>query len=212
MIENDYMEILLSFSNHLTALGISCILSGEKNIKVSISDSDRLAHTLKDRTFDILIVDKFVLDNCPSVSDFKAEVLLLDTDCDEETINYALIAGHINGILDRNTDRKMLLKAFSTIMKHRLWISKTAMKQLVMRLSELYRLWNLKAIDLDILGLLGKGMDNVMIAKTLGTNSRNVQFRINNIQKKNDVRDRQDLINLSKQFNVFNSTEIDAIH
>ena len=97
-------------------------------------------------------------------------------------------------------------------MKDSLWISKKFMKQLVVRLSELSRLWNLKSGDLHILDLLGKGMDNEMIAETLGTNTRNIKIRINTIQKKSDVRDRFDLINLSKQFSVFQSSEIDHIH
>jgi DNA-binding NarL/FixJ family response regulator len=97
-------------------------------------------------------------------------------------------------------------------MKDSLWISKKFVKQLVVRLSALSRLWNLKSIELDIIGLLGKGMDNDMIAKTLGTNTRNIKLRTNNIQKKSDVRDRFDLINLSKQFSVFQSSEIDHIH
>ena len=194
------------------ALGISCILSGKNDIKVSICNSMRLADTLKDKIFDIVVVDMYVLENYLSINECTSKVLLLDTGCDVQTINYALIAGRINGILDVGSDREMLLKAFNTIMKDRLWISKKFMKQLVVRLSELYRIWNLKSIELDILGLLGKGMDNDMIAKTLGTNTRNVKLRINNIQKKNDIRDRFDLINLSKQFSVFQSSEIDQIH
>ncbi len=194
------------------ALGISCILSEKNDIKVSICNSVRLADTLEDKIFDIVVVDMYVLENYLSVNECTSKVLLLDTGCDVQTINYALIAGRINGVLDISSDREMLLKAFNTIMKDRLWISKKFMKQLVVRLSELFRLWNLKSIELDILGLLGKGMDNDMIAKTLGTNTRNVKLRINNIQKKSDVRDRFDLINLSKQFSVFQSSEIDHIH
>ena len=204
--------MLLSFSNQLMALGINCILSGNNDIKVSICNSASLADTAKDKIFDIIVVDMYVLENYLSVNECTSKVLLLDTGCDVQTMNYALIAGRINGVLDVSSDREMLLKAFNTIMKDSLWISKKIMKQLVVRLSQLSRLWNLKSGDLRILDLLGKGMDNVMIAETLGTNTRNVIIRINTIQKKNDIRDRFDLINLSKQFSVFQSSEIDHIH
>ncbi|UCH82430.1 MAG: response regulator transcription factor [Nitrospiraceae bacterium] len=206
------MRILLSFSNQLMALGINCILSGNNDIKVSICSSAHLGDTLKDKFFDIIIVDMHVLENYLYINECTSKVLLMDTVCDVQAINYALIAGRIHGILDVSSDREMLLKSFNTVMKDNLWISKKCMKQLLVRLSELSRLWNLKSIDLDILGLIGTGMDNDMIARTIGTNTRNVRLRINNIQKKSDVTDRCDLITLSKQFFVFDSSDHDHIH
>ena len=206
------MKILLSFSNQLISTGINCVLAKEKNIDVFITHCTHLSDTLKEGSFDILVLDIFVLDRFLSNTDFKSKVLLVDTGCDVQTINYALIAGHINGVIEMNSDGKLLLKACRMVMKDNLWISKNIMKQLVLRLSELSKLWNLKSTDVNILSLLGKGMDSKLIAKALGTKINNVRFRINHIQNKSDVTDRHDLINLSKLLNVFYFSEIDQIH
>ena len=102
------MRILLSFSNQLMALGINCILSGNNDIRVSICDSASLDDTAKDKIFDVIIVDMHVLENYLSFHECTSKVLLLDTGCDIQKINYALIAGRIHGVLDVSSDREML--------------------------------------------------------------------------------------------------------
>lgn len=195
------LKIILACSNNLISQGINCILSGDDDLLIStVSDVVSLDIVLKDEKPDVLIADYYVLDNFLSPVCGNTKVLLLDTGCGEEKINYALIAKNISGVIEMHSDVPLLKKAIATVKKGHLWINRKVISNLVSRLSVLSKLWNLTESEQQVLQLIGKGMEDSVIAKTLGTKESKVRLHIESLKKKSTARDRWDLINISREY------------
>ncbi len=195
------LKILLSFSNNLIAQGIHCILSGEDDLQIyTVKDPGSLNSAVNEYKPDVVIVDYYVIDYLFSRVPENTKILLLDTGCGEEKINYALIAKNISGVIEVNSDVTLLKKALATVSKGHLWINRKVISKLVERLSTLSRLSHLTQAEQGILSMLGEGMDDSGIAHSLGTRESRVRLHIENLKKKSNAKDRQDLISISRDF------------
>ncbi|MDH4232723.1 MAG: hypothetical protein OEW04_11930 [Nitrospirota bacterium] len=198
------MVILLYFSNKLISEGIRCILEDEKDIEIRIADdAESLSDVLQNENPDLLFVNYHVLENyLPPVSD-KTKVLLLDTGCSEQQINYALIIKNVYGIIDRNTDKELLKKAFVKVNDGTLWVKKSIIKNLISRLSYFVNLWSLNAAEKEVFRMISIGFDDSTIARKLGKKEKKVKLLIESLKQKSKVDTRWELIDLSRQFEEF---------
>ncbi len=200
-INYQMIEVMISFSNNLISKGISCLLAPEKNVRIhSVSNPSSLPDALKEKQPHIVILDFFVLVNFLSDVPEGTRILLLDTGCGEENINYAFITKNISGLLTINADEKLLIKAIRSVCESQLWIDRKSTKNLISFLTELAKLRNLTDREQEILCMIGRGMDDRMISEVLEINERTVKFHIDNLKRKCGINARWELAMLSMQF------------
>lgn len=200
------VSVMLSFSNGLVSAGISCILKDRKELEVhTVSSPTLLDASLTVKKPDVLLLDFYILENFTSQMTETTKLLLLDTGLEEEKIIHALITKYVAGVIEKNTNSHILIKAITTVSKGHIWINRKIISNLIARLSSLSNLWNLSVQERHILTLLGTGMEDSAIAKTLGTKESRIRVHIENLKKKSNARDRRDLITISKEF--FTSTD-----
>jgi len=203
------VDILIFFSNNLISKGIACLLAHEETIRLhTVSNATDFADDIINKRPNVVIVDFFILTNFIPESMDGLKVLLLDTGCGEDNINYAFISKKISGVIGMNTDERMLVKAIHTVYKDNLWIGRTGIKSLLSELSELAKLKDLTEREEDILCLIGEGMEDDLIGGELGINKRTVKLYVNNIKRKAGVKDKNDLIRFSMEYNNFYGLDI----
>jgi len=200
------MDILVCFSNRLITDGMRCILANEPDITVrSADDAAALSKALRDKNPDILLVDFFVLEQYrPDISG-KTKVLLLDTGCNEQQINHALIIKNVTGIIDMNTDMSLLRKAIAAVKNGQVWLRRDIIKHLISQLSDLVKVSALDGSEMSIFRMLGEGLDDVVIAKKLGTKEKKVKDQIETLKKISHAQNRWELIDLSRHFSEFDA-------
>ncbi|NJD55925.1 MAG: response regulator transcription factor [Nitrospirae bacterium] len=200
------MDIMLCFSNVLIGEGMRCLLSGkvEGTVRV-VSDPSSLGDMLKDTDPDILLLDFYVLERYLPGKTGRTKVLLLDTGCSEQQINHALIIKNIIGVIDMNTDVNMFRRAIASVNKGQIWVRRAVVNTLVERLSNLVRICNLTASELNIFKMLGDGLDDGVIARKLGTKEKRIKYQIEALKKKSNVSSRRELIDLSRHFGEFDA-------
>lgn len=195
------LDVCLSFSNKLISEGIACILAHRSDLRFSIADNHlSFQETLAMQTPDVLLVDYYVFEHVLGRVPDNTKVLLLDTGCGEEKINYALISGKISGVIEKNSDADLLAKAIHIVSQGHLWLNRKLISRIVSRLSGLIKLMDLPDKEKEVLRLLGKGLEDDAIAETIGTNTRKVSFYIDHLKKKSNAAGRTELINLSREF------------
>lgn len=200
------VSVMLSFSSGLVSAGISCILKDRKELEVhTVSSPSLLDTSLSVQRPDVLLLDFYTLENFTSQMTETPKLLLLDTGLEEEKIIHALITKYVAGVIEMTADSRLLAKAITEVSKGHIWINRKIIGSLIARLSNLSNLWNLSVPEQHILTLLGTGMDDSAIAKTLGTKQSNVRLQIEKLKKKSNAKDRQDLVAISKEF--FNRTD-----
>ena len=198
--------MLLCFSNRLITDGMRCILANEPDITVcSAGDATALGDLLQDENPDILLLDFFVLEHyLPGISG-KTKVLLLDTGCNEQQINHALIIKNVTGIIDMNTDMSLLRKAIAAVKNGQVWLRRDIIKHLISQLSDLVKVSALDGSEMSIFRMLGEGLDDVVIAKKLGTKEKKVKDQIETLKKISNAQSRWELIDLSRHFSEFDA-------
>lgn len=198
------IRVLIGLSNLSMSQGFKCLLESEKNYEIQVVNNPALlVNALRAIIPHIVMVDFFILNNyLPQLTD-DIKVILFDTGCGEENIHYALIAKNVLGVIGTDADESLVKKAIETVVNGSLWIDRKSMTNLLSRLSRLAELWRLSELEMDILHLIGKGMDNVMIADVLGLDENNISVHFENLKKKMKIKDRWDLITMSMQFDKF---------
>lgn len=192
---------MLSFSNNLITKGISRLISSEDGFAIhTVNEPSSLEEAIKSNPPDVLLVDFFVLVNHLPDSLSRTAILLLDTGCDDENRNYAFLTKKIAGLIKINSDERLLIKAIRSVREGQLWIDNRTTKGLISILSELTRLWHLTNREVQILCMLGRGMDDKLISGALDLNDRTVRGYVDNLIRKIGVRNRRDLTRLSLQF------------
>jgi DNA-binding NarL/FixJ family response regulator len=183
-----------------------CILASEPDITVrSAADATALSKALRDEIPDILLVDFFVLENYLPVVQNKTKVLLLDTGCNEQQINHALIIKNVTGIIDMNTDMSLLRKAIAAVKNGQVWLRRDIIKHLISQLSDLVKVSALDGSEMSVFRMLGEGLDDVVIAKKLGTKEKKVKDQIETLKKISHAQNRWELIDLSRHFSEFDA-------
>ena len=198
--------MIVCFSNRLITDGMRCILANEPDITVrSADDAAALSKALRDKNPDILLVDFFVLENyLPGISG-KTKVLLLDTGCNEQQINHALIIKNVAGIIDMNTDMNLLRKAIAAVKNGQVWLRRDIIKHLISQLSDLVKVSTLDESEMSIFRMLGEGLDDGVIAKKLGTKEKKVKGQIETLKKISNAQSRWELVDLSRHFSEFDA-------
>lgn len=200
------MDIMLCFSNVLIGEGMRCLLSGKVDGTVHVvSDPSSLGDRLKDTDPDILLIDFYILEAYLPGKTGRTKVLLLDTGCSEQQINHALIIKNVIGIIDMNTDVNMFKRALAAVNRGQIWVRRAIVNTLVERLSNLVRICNLSASEMNIFKMLGDGLDDGVIAQKLGTKEKRIKYQVENLKKKSRVRSRRELIDLSRHFGEFDA-------
>jgi len=131
------MKIVVSFSNNLVSKGLTSLLTLDEGLRafnVSSASLDRAA--LQEIQPDVVLTDFSTLLNLPPASSAPARVLLLDTGCSKDEINYAFMFKDISGVVDVNADEQLLTKAIKTVVGGRLWISRNSVRELLAELRE----------------------------------------------------------------------------
>lgn len=200
------MDILVCFGNRLITDGMRCILASEPDITVrSAGDAAALSEALREENPDILLVDFFVLENYLPGDSGKTKVLLLDTGCNEQQINHALIIRNVTGIIDMNTDMGLLRKAIAAVKNGQVWLRRDIIKHLISQLSDLVKVSTLDESEMTIFRMLGEGLDDGVIAKKLGTKEKKVKGQIETLKKISNAQSRWELVDLSRHFSEFDA-------
>jgi DNA-binding NarL/FixJ family response regulator len=200
------INVIASLGSFCISRGIECLLSKEEEIRIhTVTDPARLINAVLEIQPDVIMVDFFVLNNYLPHLPEDVKVILFDTGCGEENLFYALISKNIAGIIRKDADEYQIRKAITAVLDGSLWIDKKTIKDLLSRLSKLSEFWLLDDIETDILHFVSKGMDNETIADLLGMSPVDVNLHLETLKKKMKIKDRWELINLSLQFDKFDT-------
>jgi len=151
------MKIVVSFSNNLVSKGVTSLLIPDEGLRVFNVGSPSLDSTaLRDIQPDVVITDFITLQNIPPAPPRPAKVLLFDTGCSKDEINYAFMVKQISGVVDVDADEQLLSKAIKTVTNDRLWISRGAVKDLLAELREAARARGLSEREKKVLRMCEK--------------------------------------------------------
>jgi DNA-binding NarL/FixJ family response regulator len=200
------INVIVSLGNFCISRGIECLLSTDEEIHMhTVADAAELVSALRETHPDVIMVDFFVLNNHLPYLPEEVKVILFDSGCGEENLFYALISKNIAGIIRNDADEYQIRKAITAVLDGSLWIDRKTIKSLLSRLSKLSEFWLLDDIETDILHLVSKGMDNETIANLHGMSPVEINLVLESVKKKMKIKDRWELINLSLQFDKFDT-------
>lgn len=198
------INVVVCFSNLCMSQGLCRLLASDENIQVhAVSEQPQLIRGLRGIRPDVLLVDFLVLNNYLPMLPEEVKVVLLDTECGEDNIFYALIAKNISGVIRNDADVSELGKAIESVVSGDLWLDRAITKNLLSRLSRLAEFWRLTEQEADMLHLISKGMDNVMMAEILGIDVNTIPCHLDRLKQKMKAKDRWDMLMLSMQFDKY---------
>jgi len=204
LINEIVINLFLSCSNNLINRGLEYLLASAVDIRVhTVRKPYELADAINEKKPDVLLVDFCVLINFLPDLTRGVKILLLDTGCSTDNINYAFISKNISGLIAADMDEATLAKAVRCAAKGNLWIGRKETKNLITFLAGLIRFRKLTKREMEILCLIGKGMDENAMSKILFLNRKTVKNHIQKIKEKSGTDDICDLAELSLQFSEF---------
>lgn len=178
-------KIILAFSNNLITKGLELLLQREKGLTITaeLNPSELNTRIIRERP-DIAIVDFYVLINYVPDSIERTKIILLDTGCGDENINFAFVSRGISGLMKMDAQESDLMKAIDHVMEGLLWIDRKSAKNLLSIMTELAKIYDMTDREKEIFCMLGRGMDDVLISKELNINKRTVRLHINRVKTK----------------------------
>ena len=187
------MKIVVSFSNNLVSKGLTSLLALDEGLRVlTLSSASLDSAGLLEIQPDVVITDFSTLMNLPTAPSVPARVLLLDTGCSKDEINYAFMVKQISGVVDVNADEQLLLKAINTVVDGRLWIGRKTMKNLLAELRESAMAGGLSQREKKVLSVFeqeaesGYAADSPDLRNTLSTWLRKL-IKKTGLQGKSDI-------------------------
>jgi DNA-binding NarL/FixJ family response regulator len=205
LISKIVINLFLSFSNNLINKGLESLLTSAGDIRVhSVQRPGELSDAIIEKKPDVLIVDFFVLINFLPDLTGAVKVLLLDTGCSTDNVNYAFISKHISGLIAADADETTLAKAVRCAARGNLWIGRKEIKNLITFLTGLTKFRKLTAMEMEILCLIGKGMDENSVSRILFLKRQTVKNHIRKIKEKSGTNDIYDLAGVSLQLSDSN--------
>jgi two-component system, NarL family, response regulator len=187
-------RILIVDDHPVVRAGLTSMLGTQAQLKVigSVSNGEEAIETLRKNDVDILLLDL----RMPGMSGIdtllalksngvNVRVIILTSFETDEDIYRAVQAG-AQGYLLKDTPLKEMVEAIRTVCAGKRYIP----RQIASRLAERMMRTNLTARELEILGMLAKGLTNKQIGHALGISQNTVRNHANSVIEKLDVSDR----------------------
>ncbi len=203
MSSDDKIRILIADDHFVVRIGLAAIINSQPDMIVvaEASDGTEAVESFSRHRPDITLIDIRMpeMNGIEATAeirriDEKARVIVLTTYDGDEDIYRALRAG-ARAYLLKDTFREELLKAIRNVQAGRKHIP----AEVAARLAERTPGSELTAREMDVLGLIVKGLSNRDIAIALSIAEGTVKLHINNILSKLDVEDRTQATTLALQ-------------
>jgi two-component system, NarL family, response regulator YdfI len=201
-VDGDMKRIVICGSNSIVIEGLATILDREPQLKVvgSFLNGDSLS-SIKDCQADLLLLEPTLLPDWQleqwlSTIDIKIAGILLADSLVIEAINEYLALGFL-GFLPHFLDAEQIITAIDAVVAGLIVIhpdlvfqAQNAPAIAIFPQSEIY----LTSREIEILQLLGAGLDNKAIASKLQISKHTVKFHLSSIFSKLDVSSRTEAV------------------
>ena len=186
--------ILIVDDHPVVRAGLASMLGTQPQLEVigSASSGEEAMEMLRLTPVDVLLLDLRMpgmsgIDVLHSLKarTLAARVIILTSFETDEDIYRAVQAG-AQGYLLKDTSLKEMIEAIQTVHAGKRYIP----RQIASRLAERMMRTDLTARELEILGLLAKGLTNKQIGRVLGISEHTVRNHVNSVIEKLDVSDR----------------------
>jgi hypothetical protein len=125
------INLFLSFSNNLINKGLESLLASAGDIRVhTVHKPHELVVAIMEKNPDVLLVDFCVLINFLPDLKHEMKVLLLDTGCSTDNINYAFISKKISGLIAADMDEATSRRLYAASQGD-LWIGRKETTDLI---------------------------------------------------------------------------------
>lgn len=197
-------KIVICGSNSIVLAGLAAIVHRKPQLKVvgSFLNGDSLS-SIEDCQADVLLLEQTLpperqLERWLSTTDVKISGILLTDSLTEEEMNEYLALGFL-GFLSRSLNADEIMAAIDAVIAGLIVIHSdlalidrytSAITPLTQTQSEIY----LTPREIEILQLLGAGLDNKAIASTLQISKHTVKFHLSSIFSKLDVSSRTEAV------------------
>jgi len=187
-------RILIIDDHPVVRAGLTSMLGTQAHLKVigSVSSGEEAIATLRSNDVDILLLDLRMpgmsgIDTLLALKSngINARAIILTSFETDEDIYRAVQAG-AQGYLLKDTPLREMVEAIRTVCAGKRYIP----RQIASRLAERMMRTNLTARELEILGMLAKGLTNKQIGHALGISQNTVRNHANSVIEKLDVSDR----------------------
>jgi DNA-binding NarL/FixJ family response regulator len=188
------MNIIICCQVYLFAEGVKCLLETDESLRVwGIACNDQEIKKLMDLDPDVIVSD---MANCRKIlesltgGDSRKVLLVNDRmDLSSDTIK-SMIAEGLGGILPRDADSKLLMKAVKKLHEGELWIDHQTLREVLRGNSGKHHDIHLTKKETDILHYVCSGFTNKEIAKRLFISEQTVKSHCNHLFKKFGVSSR----------------------
>ena len=206
------IRILLMDYHTLVREGLRILIERDKNKEVVGETGSRAeAITLPNRLNpDIILLEpnldgELDLQLIPELLAGPRHVrIILLTGIREAQIHYQAVQLGAMGVVPKTGNSKILLKAIEKVHQGEVWIDRIMMAQVLTRMSNPYRngrydvettkIAKLSERELEVVGLIGKGLKNKEIAERLYISEVTVRHHLTSVYSKLGVSDRLELI------------------
>jgi two-component system NarL family response regulator len=187
-------RILIVDDHPVVRAGLTSMLGTQAQLKVigSVSNGEEAIETLRKNDVDILLLDLRMpgMSGIDTLLALKSNginvraIILTSFETDEDI--YRAVQAGAQGYLLKDTPLKEMVEAIRTVCAGKRYIP----RQIASRLAERMMRTNLTARELEILGMLAKGLTNRQIGHALGISQNTVRNHANSVIEKLDVSDR----------------------
>jgi two-component system NarL family response regulator len=187
-------RILIVDDHPVVRAGLTSMLGTQAQLKVigSVSNGEEAIETLRKNDVDILLLDLRMpgMNGIDTLLALKSNginvraIILTSFETDEDI--YRAVQAGAQGYLLKDTPLKEMVEAIRTVCAGKRYIP----RQIASRLAERMMRTNLTARELEILGMLAKGLTNRQIGHALGISQNTVRNHANSVIEKLDVSDR----------------------
>jgi two-component system NarL family response regulator len=187
-------RILIIDDHPVVRAGLTSMLGTQTQLEVigSVSSGEEAIAILRTKDVDILLLDLRMpgmsgVDTLLALKSngINARAIILTSFETDEDIYRAIQAG-AQGYLLKDTPLREMVEAIRTVCAGKRYIP----RQIASRLAERMMRSNLTARELEILGMLAKGLTNKQIGHALGISQNTVRNHANSVIEKLDVSDR----------------------
>jgi two-component system NarL family response regulator len=187
-------RILIIDDHPVVRAGLTSMLGTQTQLEVigSVSSGEEAIAILRTNDVDILLLDLRMpgmsgVDTLLALKSngINARAIILTSFETDEDIYRAVQAG-AQGYLLKDTPLREMVEAIRTVCAGKRYIP----RQIASRLAERMMRSNLTARELEILGMLAKGLTNKQIGHALGISQNTVRNHANSVIEKLDVSDR----------------------
>jgi DNA-binding NarL/FixJ family response regulator len=220
------IRVQIAESNEITRLGLCALIQKQPSLLL-IAISNSFEETLKlsaEHLPDVILYDLQLsqgrhieqiskLHQCTPLSK-----ILVSTANNGEEIYLDLLRSGASGIVNKNHNSELLLKAIHEVYADQVWISRNITRELLKNLIESQplkasetcadtNLWNLTPRECSIACLTAKGLSAKKIAETLFLSEKTVRNKLTTIYEKLSVKNQIELCLNSKELQFCNLPE-----